>query len=106
MPEQHRMFFEALPMLMVGALAPSTGQVVPLALTGAPGFVQTPTQTSLAITPDQLLDPGAPCARASALDGRQARCGSWGPLPGQQHAALHLLVLVNLGCAGVTAGVT
>ena len=72
-------------MLMVGALAPSTGQVVPLALTGAPGFVQTPTQTSLAITPDQLLDPGAPCARASTLDRRQARCRSWGPLPGQQH---------------------
>lgn len=67
MPEQHRTFFGGLPMLMVGALAPN-GRVVAHALTGAPGFVRTPTHTSLAITPDQPLDPGALGHDFSALE--------------------------------------
>ncbi|KAK9825888.1 hypothetical protein WJX81_001613 [Elliptochloris bilobata] len=56
MPEQHRRFFESLPWLLVG-VQDSSGRSVAMALTGKPGFIQTPTATTMTIVPDQPLDP-------------------------------------------------
>ena len=61
MPEQHRLFFEALPWLLVGVLDES-GHSMALALTGASGFIHTPTAFTMTIAPHQPLDPGDyPC---------------------------------------------
>ena len=57
MPEQHQAFFENLPMLMVGVHSPVG--VWAMALTGAPGFLHAPTPTTMSITANQTLDPGA-----------------------------------------------
>ena len=57
MPEQHQAFFENLQLLMVGVHS-SIG-LSAMALTGAPGFLHVPTSTTMSITADQKLDPGA-----------------------------------------------
>lgn len=67
MPEQHRLFFEALPWLLVGVLDES-GHSMALALTGAPGFIQTPTAFTMTIAPHQSLDPGDTLAGARGLE--------------------------------------
>ena len=76
MPEQHRLFFEALPWLLVGVLDES-GHSMALALTGAPGFINTPTAFTMTIAPHQALDPGDTPAGARGLEfaGLSQKCG-------------------------------
>lgn len=76
MPEQHRLFFEALPWLLVGVLDKS-GHSMALALTGTPGFIHTPTAFTLTIAPHQALDPGDSPAGAKrlVLMGLPHKCG-------------------------------
>ncbi len=59
MPEQHRTFFAQLPFLVAGAVDP-TGQPWASLLTGAPGFVASPDDTTLTVAADpQSGDPFA-----------------------------------------------
>ena len=72
MPEQHRLFFSALPWLLVG-VQDKAGRSMALALTGAPGFIHTPTATTVTIAPHQPLDPGDSPASATDLCARVCR---------------------------------
>lgn len=68
MPEQHRLFFAGLPYLLIGT-ADAAGAPVATLLTGAPGFVQSPDATHLAIA--AALDPTDP-AVGSLVPGAEA----------------------------------
>jgi uncharacterized protein len=61
MPEQHREFFEMLPLVFAGSLD-ETGQPWASMLVGDPGFVHSPDPQTLAI--DALPHPADPLARA------------------------------------------
>jgi uncharacterized protein len=69
MPDQHRLFFTALPFVLVGT-ADDAGWPLATMLTGAPGFVTSPDATTLRIAPlphpddpaAQWLQRGAPIA--------------------------------------------
>jgi predicted pyridoxine 5'-phosphate oxidase superfamily flavin-nucleotide-binding protein len=59
MPDQHRLFFAQLPWLFLGVLD-ARGWPLATVLTGAPGFVESPSPTSLAIRAlPQEQDPAA-----------------------------------------------
>ena len=68
MPEQHRLFFAGLPYLLIGT-ADAAGAPVATLLAGAPGFVQSPDATHLAIA--AALDPTDP-AVGSLVPGAEA----------------------------------
>jgi len=68
MPEQHRLFFAGLPYLLIGTADAADAPVATL-LTGAPGFVQSPDATHLAIA--AALDPTDP-AVGSLVPGAEA----------------------------------
>jgi len=68
MPEQHRLFFAGLPYLLIGT-ADAAGAPVATLLAGAPGFVQSPDATHLAIA--AALDPTDP-AIGSLVPGAEA----------------------------------
>ena len=76
MPEQHRLFFSTLPWLLVG-VQDKSGSSVALVLTGTPGFIHTPTATTMTIAPHQPLDPGDNPAGAKklVLAGLPNKCG-------------------------------
>jgi len=59
MPDQHRQFFEQLPMLIVGA-EDAAGDLWTTALFGEPGFIRAPSPTRLNIS--MLPQPGDPLA--------------------------------------------
>lgn len=59
MPEQHRLFFEALPYLLA-ATVDDDGAPRARVLHGSPGFIHTPDDTTLAIATDEPFVPGRP----------------------------------------------
>jgi predicted pyridoxine 5'-phosphate oxidase superfamily flavin-nucleotide-binding protein len=66
MPDQHRLFFTQLPWLFLGVLD-AQGWPLATVLTGAPGFVESPSPTSLAIRAlPQEQDPAAGSIRPGA----------------------------------------
>ena len=72
MPEQHRQFFSQLPFMIVGSTDPH-GQLWASILPGSPGFVQSPTSTSLTINTPIL--PGDPLASAIKKNARLGLLG-------------------------------
>lgn len=59
MPDQHRLFFEALPFVLL-ASAGADGAPRAQVLHGAPGFIRSPDALTLAIACDSTLEAGAP----------------------------------------------
>ena len=72
MPEQHRQFFSQLPFMIVGS-TDSQGQLWASILPGTPGFVQSPTPTSLTVNTPIL--PGDPLASAIRKNARLGLLG-------------------------------
>lgn len=72
MPEQHRQFFSQLPFMIVGSTDPH-GQLWASILPGSPGFVQSPTSTSLTVNTPIL--PGDPLASAIKKNARLGLLG-------------------------------
>lgn len=69
MPDQHRDFYARLPFILV-ATVDDTGDVWPTMLTGQPGFISSPTPTSLTINAQpQSADPAANGAQSGAAIG-------------------------------------
>jgi predicted pyridoxine 5'-phosphate oxidase superfamily flavin-nucleotide-binding protein len=102
MPDQHRLFFEQLPFVVVGTLD-ETGAPMATVLTGRPGFIRSPDPTTLTVAAErddpagQRLVEGAPFGLIGIELATRRRNRANGRVAARSDAGLMLHVLQSFG---------